>query len=747
MTRVVAMDEQVLDLPEEQAMRRPSRTVRLARWSVRHPGRAIGGWLALVVAAVVLMMAVPTTQMGDDDMRIGQSGEAARMIADAGLGDLPMESVLITAAVDGDPAFEANAHQALGSLAEELRRLPEVDSVGEPVWSSERTAALLPVVLAREGADAEADLPAITKVTDRVADSSPALRIEQTGEVSIDQAIWERVGADLLKAEAISLPVTLLIMVVAFGALVAAGVPLLLALTGIAIAMGIYAPLSILVPDSGSVGSVVMMIGMAVGVDYCLLYLKRERAERRRGADTQRAIELAAHSAGHAVVLSGLAVMVAMSGLFLSRDMVFAGLAIGAILVVGIAVLGSLTVVPAVLAKLGHRIDRGRVPGLWRLQARVRQGAISSRLVSPVLRRPVAAALLAGGLLLAIAAPTVLMRLQSSNLDTLPQSVPAVQTAQRIQEIFPSERPTLDVVVSGEADEVEAGLARVAVAAEQAGVGTPMPVRSAADGRTAVLSIAAPATEGDRANERAVDELRDDLLPEVLDGGGDLEWAVGGVVAESMDYDHNQSMTLPLVIAFVLVLTMLMIWTYFRSVTLAVLTTVLNLLSVGAAFGVMVLVFQGSWANGLLGYESTGRLINWVPLFCFVVLVGLSMDYHVFVLSRIREHLRAGVAYRDAVRLGITDTASVVTSAAAVMVSVFVAYGFTSMLEMKQMGVGLATAILLDATVVRLVLLPALLLVFEKRLTRSAFAARAELGDDAETPAQAGVPVAAGSSA
>ncbi|MFS3129416.1 MMPL family transporter [Nocardioides sp. Bht2] len=714
------MTENPMNRDEQRAGQRPPRTVRLARWSIRHPWRAIGGWLGLVLAAIVMMALVPTTQIGDDDTRVGQSGEAAAMIDEAGLSDQPVETVLITPERGGQPSFERQAGKAITELQDELAELGEVGSVADPVWSTDGDAALLPIVLARDADQAEDDVPAISEVTERVAKAHPELRIEQSGSTSINTAIWERVGSDLLKAEAISLPITLLIMVFAFGALVAAGVPLLLALTGIAVALGLYAPLSMLVPDAGSVASVVMMIGMAVGVDYCLLYLKRERSERRRGVGTTEAIELAARSAGHAVVLSGLAVMVAMAGLFLSRDMVFAGLAVGAILVVGVAVLGSLTVVPAVLAKLGPRIDKGRVPGLWRLQAKVPNGAISGRLVAPVLRRPVAAALLAGGVLVAISAPALGLKLQSGSLETLPQDVPVVQTAQRVQEIFPSERPTLEVVLSGDPAEVETGLAAVAAAAEGAGVGVPGETRLSDDGRTGSLAIAGPAAEGEQANEDAVTELRDELLPTVLDdqGLGELRWAVGGDVAMSMDYDHNQALTLRLVIVFVLALTMLMIWWYFRSITLALITTALNLLSVGAAFGVMVLVFQYSWADGLLGYTSTGQLINWVPLFCFVVLVGLSMDYHVFVLSRIREHLVDGVGYRDAVRRGITDTASVVTSAAAVMVSVFLAYGFLSMVEMKQMGLSLATAIAIDATVVRLVLLPALMLVFEKRLNR-----------------------------
>ncbi|MDX6276492.1 MAG: hypothetical protein QOJ72_620, partial [Nocardioidaceae bacterium] len=522
-------------------------------------------------------------------------------------------------------------------------------------------------------------------------------------------------------AESLSLPITFAILLVAFGAFIAAGIPVLLAFSSVITALGLYAPLSHLFPDSGTTANVVLLIGMAVGVDYSLFYLRREREERRRGRSTIDAIEIAAATSGRAVVVSGFAVMVAMSGLFLAGDVTFAALAVGSILVVAVAMIGSLTVLPALLSKLGRFADRPRIPLLWRLNRRIGTGGISGRLVRPIIRRPWLSAVLAGGALLALAAPSLGMTTHQGTVNTLPQDIPAVQAYQRMQQSFPSERPGIDVVLHssdrGNAAAAKGALQKVqqqAVAAHIATAGD-TPIRTSSDGRTTVLSMFATHHESDPRIDGGIEQLRNSIIPRAA-GSIDATTAyVGGVAAEDYDYEHRAS-TLPWVIAFVLILTLVMMGWTFRSATIALITTALNLLSVGAAFGVLTLVFQHSWADGLLNYTSSGFVVDWIPLFCFVILIGLSMDYHVFVLSRVREGLRRGLPYERAVEFGIRETASVVTSAAAVMVSVFAVFATLSMLEMKQMGIGLSVAILLDATLVRLVLLPAMLLLFKGRL-------------------------------
>ncbi len=323
-----------------------------------------------------------------------------------------------------------------------------------------------------------------------------------------------------------------------------------------------------------------------------------------------------------------------------------------------------------------------------------------------------------------LAVPAFGMALHQGTIDTLPQDIPAVATYQRMQESFPTERPSIDVVLrSGDAAAARSALEKVrsdAVSSDLAAAGVGA-ISVSADGRTSLLTLSAPHHEGDSRNDASIERLRDTIVPRATASLGEITAVVGGGLAEEYDYENRPS-KLPLVIGFVLALTLIMMGWTFRSLTIALLTTALNLLSVGASFGVLALVFQHDWFNGLLGYESSGFVVDWIPLFCFVILIGLSMDYHVFVLSRVREGLRQGLDYDRAVEFGIRETASVVTSAAAVMVSVFAVFATLSMLEMKQMGVGLSVAILLDATLVRLVLLPALLLLLRGRLTKLAVA-------------------------
>ena len=570
--------------------------------------------------------------------------------------------------------------------------------------------------LARDHEDASA----LQDVTKRVQADHPDLQVREAGDLSIDDGINERVADDLSSAEGISLPVTLVLMLLAFGALIAAGIPVLLAATSVAATIGITAPLSHLVHAEGTVGSMIVLIGMAVGVDYSLFYLKREREERAAGHSTLDAVEIAAQTSGHSILVSGGAVIASMAGLFVIGDATFNSLATGSILVVAIAVLGSITVLPALLAKLGRWVDRPRVPLLWRLNRRIGRGGISSRILSPVVRHPLAALVVSGLIVLLLAVPALGMRIHSGNLQTLPDDIPEVQTYTRITQEFPAEGTTATVVVKADAgDRAEVGRAlreldRDAVATKDFVGSDQDPVAVSADGTTSVLHLAMPYDESDPKVDRAVESVRTTLAPAALDDL-DAEYAVGGGPAESLDYVNRQHDRLPIVIGVVLLLTLLMMGFAFRSVPIALVSTGLNLASVGVAFGILTLVFQHGWGAGALDFTSPGFVIDWIPLFVMVVLVGLSMDYHVFVISRIRERVQDGLPTKVAVEQGIRDTAGVVTSAAAVMVSVFAIFATLSMMEMKMMGVGLSAAILIDATVIRLVMLPAILVLLGDR--------------------------------
>jgi putative drug exporter of the RND superfamily len=693
--------------------------MRAATWSARHPWRAIGAWMALVVVALVAASLVSTVNTSDADYRRGESGRADQLLEQAGMTPPPVEHVLITpAAGAGLGAGLGEAREAAGEIASRAGDLPEVTGVADPVTSPGGDALLVGVDL-RDGTDDVADLQ---RLVAQVQDDHPGLSVREAGDVSIDAAINDRVSDDLGSAETTSLPVTLVLMLLAFGALIAAGIPVLLAGTSVAATIGVMAPISHLVPMDLSVSSMIVLIGMAVGVDYSLFYLKREREERQAGRSTREAVAIAAQTSGHSILVSGGAVIAAMAGLFLVDDVTFNSLAVGAIVVVAVAVLGSITVLPALLVAFGRWVDRPRIPLLWRLNRRMGQGAISGRLLRPVLRRPAAALVVVGLALAAVAVPAFGMRTHSGTLATLPQDIGEVTTYAAIERTFPSDgSAAVSVVVRDDgrdAAALRAGLDRLVREAVATGDFTApsTPAQTSEDGRTTVLTLGMPYDEFDDRVPAAVRELRADVVPHALAGvPGVAEHAVGGGPAQSLDDADHQQGRLALVIGFVLLLTMLIMATTFRSLVLAVVSTLLNLLSVGAAFGVMTLVFQHGWLSGPLGFSTPGFVIDWIPLFVLVVLVGLSMDYHVFVLGRIRELVDRGLPTRLAVERGIAASAGVVTAAAAVMVSVFAIFAGLSMMEMKMMGVGLSVAILLDATIVRLVLLPAALVLLGER--------------------------------
>jgi RND superfamily putative drug exporter len=399
--------------------------------------------------------------------------------------------------------------------------------------------------------------------------------------------------------------------------------------------------------------------------------------------------------------------------MFLTGSAIFSSLAVGAILVVAVAVLGSITVLPAVLAALGRWVDRPRVPVLHRLTMRPGQRSrLWSALLRPALRRPVTALAVGAGVLVLLALPAAGMRTSLPGIADLPRSIPAMQSYDRLTAAFPGEGAVH--VVAVEAPGERSGAVRSALL-DLAGRTTGNPrfaggdpdLQTSADGRVSVLNLAITDADDSPGAELSLRELRGTLVPQTVGHVPGAVTAVGGGTAASVDFSAMLSSRLPFVIAFVLGLTFVLVLITFRSVVVAATAIALNLLSVAAAYGLLVLVFQHTWAEGLLDFRSNGAVVAWLPMFLFVVLFGLSMDYHVFVVSRIRELALRGRPTRDAVREGIVSSAGTVTSAAVVMVAVFGIFATLTGLEFKQMGVGLATAILLDATLVRAVLLPA----------------------------------------
>jgi RND superfamily putative drug exporter len=687
---------------------------RVARWSARHPWRAIIAWALFVAAAVFLGSAAGTRSVTDADLGFGESGRAAAIVRDAGLAPPATESVLVsTRSGPIEPAVEFASE-----LAGRLRSVEGVKEVGQPVAGSDHSTVLIPVTLAGDPETAADRIGPMLAATAEAQAERPDLRVEQVGDASGQHDVNEQVGHDFERAEFISVPLTLVILVVAFGAIVAAGVPLVLALSSVAAAIGLSALVSHVIPDGGTTTNMILLMGMAVGVDYSMFYVRREREERARGRARLEAVEVAAATAGRAATMSGCAVIVAMAGLYVTRDVTFASLATGSILVVLVAMAGCLTVLPAMLAKLGNALD-------WpRLRRRSRGGPsrLWPVLLRPALRRPALTLVLSTVGMLALAAPLANLTLRSSGITGLPEEIPAVKAYERLVGAFPVRVASHEVAVDAPADQaarIEAALATL---------GDPGGIRASADGRVHVLTV--PADDGDRAG---VASLRARATA-TLDGIPGATYAVGGGPAAEVDYAAHQREKLPWVMGFVFAFTFVVMLLTFRSVVLALVSILVNGLSAAASFGLLVLVFQHRWAEGLLGFRSTGAVISWIPLFLFVVLFGLSMDYHIFVLSRIREAMAKGAPIRAAVAEGITVSAPVVTSAAAVMVAVFATFATLSLMEFKQLGVGLAAAVLIDAIVVRILILPAAISLLGRRVWWPS-RPRVAVGRPAEDPA------------
>ncbi len=562
----------------------------------------------------------------------------------------------------------------------------------------------------RGDADTATDrIQPVMDAVDAAAAANPSLRIEEFG-VSAEKQLDDKFNQDLERAGLLSLPVTIVILVVAFGALVAAGIPLLLALSAVMATMGLLAIPSQVWPVDENISAIVLLIGLAVGVDYSMFYLKREREERAAGKSESAALEAAAATSGRSVLISGLTVMTAMAGMFLTGDKTFGSFAMATILVVAIAVLGSLTVLPALLSWLGDRVNKVRVPFLHRFQ-RPEGGRAWGWILDRVLAHPLVSVVGATAVLVALALPALGMKTVVPGAEALPQDLPAVQTYNRLQAAFPGGQDPATVVVK--APSIDTPQVKTAIADLQrqalAGGQFHQPVTVSVNKARTVAEIDLPiaGSSTDAASNAALASLRGKIVPATVGSIDGVEVGVTGTTAISKDFDSAMRSTAPLVFAFVLAFAFVLLLVSFRSIVLAVKAIVLNLLSVAAAYGILVLVFQHSWAKGILDFDYSGGVMAFMPVFLFVILFGLSMDYHVFILSRIREAYDRGMKTEDAVAHGIKTTAGVVTSAAIVMVFVFGIFATLSIVMLKQFGVGLAAAVLIDATIVRAVLLPA----------------------------------------
>jgi len=691
-------------------------TSRSARWSAAHRKGVVRGWLAFVLLAFVIGSAAGVVALKQGEGGNGQSQLAEETQAQQFPRERAGEEVLIEN--PGGPLAGSGYRAAVADLVARLSRTPSVAAIKSPLApgnagqvSRNGRAALVTFQITGDPDTAQNRVAPALAATAAVQRAYPGLFIGELGDASTVKAVSATLSNDFHRAEVTSLPVTLAILVLAFGALVAAGLPLLLGFTAVLAALGLTDLFSHVLHVWSGIDSVILLIGLAVGIDYSLFYLRRVRQERALGRTPAEALQVAAATSGRAVLISGLTVMIAMTGMCLMGSQVFTAFGIGTVLVVAVALVGSLTVLPAVLARLGDRVDRGHVPGLRRLRATAGESRVWAAIVGAVLRQPVLLGGAAAAVLIVLAIPAFSLHTVEPGFQGLPSNLPIMKVYRNIQDEFPGGAVPETVVISASdvtSPPVTAGIAALERAALATGrMYEPISVEVSASHRAARVSVPLAGTGTNAASIGALALLRRTVIPATIGRVPGVTVHTTGETGSSVDFNESMKSHAPLVFVWVLGLAFLLLLVTFRSIVIPLTAIVLNLLSVGAAYGVLVLIFQKGHLHSLLGFTSIGGITAWLPLFLFVILFGLSMDYHVFILSRVREAHDDGMSTDDAIAHGIKATAGVVTSAAFVMVAVFAIFATLEELTFKMMGVGLAVAVLLDATIVRAVLLPA----------------------------------------
>jgi RND superfamily putative drug exporter len=689
---------------------------RAAQWSATHRKTAIWGFVALTFVLIGVFMAggvLERQQISTVDSFNGESQQAERALTDAGLR--PTEEVALIQSKGStatDPAFGA----VIAETAAKLEVTKHVANVKTPAQgggavSDDGHSVLVDFEITGKDTDAGINVVESEDTIKALQASNPDYNVEQFGGGSSEKSLNAAFQSDLGKAGMISLPLTLLILTIVLGALVAAGVPIVLALLGVLASMAIVVIPSQLIPMDSNVDALMLLIGLAVGVDYSLFYMRREREERASGKSRQDSLQVAAATSGRAVMISGITVIIAMMGMFITGESTFESFALATVTVVAAVMAVSLLVLPAVLAWLGDRVEKGRIPFTRKLRRPAGESRFWSGLVTRVMRRPLLWGGLATAVLVALALPALSLNPVQTGTDDIPKDLPVMKTYDRFTKAFPDKTNSNEVVVKSD----NAHSPQVTTAIDSLIAKTKSDdlflghsdVTYSDDGTVAQIDLPTVGNGTDAASVDALNLLRDDLVPSTVGSVPGADANVTGGAAESEDFNKVLSERLPLVFIFVLGLAFLLLLFTFRSIVIPIKAILMNLLSVGAAYGVLVMVFQKGWGESLLGFHSNGGITNWLPVFLFVILFGLSMDYHVFILSRVRELYDGGMSTDDAVRVGISRTAGTVTGAAAVMIGVFSVFATLSFIDFKEMGVGLAAAILIDATIIRGVLLPA----------------------------------------
>ena len=697
-------------------------TEALARACARRPWRTVVAWIVAIVLAVLAVGGLLSGRLTTEG-EVTNNPESLRaydLIEERfPVGEFSTELVVVRSerlTVD-NPGFQAR----LAELTAAARARDAIARADDPranpgLVSPDRHAVLVPLRLEPPEEDSVERVLALVEAED----GRGGFAIAMTGEFTADRDFNDVSQSDLEEGELrFGLPAALVVLVLVFGALVAALLPLTLALVSIVVALGLTALVAQGFELSVFVVNMLTGMGLALGIDYALFVVSRFREERIAGREKHEAIAVTGATASRAVLFSGSAFVLAMLGLLLVQSTIMRSLATGAILVGIVSVVAALTLLPAVLSLLGDRVNRLRIPYFGRSVGA--QAAGESRfwggVVRRVIRRPWLSLITATALLLAAAAPALTMNIGASGISTLPDDLPSKQGVLALERSFPAAGadPAEIVVGAGQKEPgVAAAIDRLGIAlAADGDFGAPTVEES--PGGDAVLirvPVAADALTDRAVN--AVERLRADHVPAAF-AGVDAEVLVTGVTAENIDYFDVMERWLPLMLVFVLGLSFILLTLAFRSVVVAATAIAVNLLSVGAAYGLVVAVFQHGVGAGLLGFQQVDTIEAWVPLFLFAVLFGLSMDYQVFLLSRIRERYVETGNTSDAITFGISSTARIITGAALIIVAVFWGFAMGELVMFQQMGFGIAVALLIDATIVRSVLVPAAMQLLGER--------------------------------
>ncbi len=741
-------------LPNGSSSREPA-TVKVAMWSARHRWPVFAAWFVLTIGLFVGSLAMGGIDTGDaggdpNDQKL--EATEAWEVFDAGGANDPFEQLYFVVAGGPGAAADSSFQSAVGEFVSQLRgsavvidgtSTPTFDQLTNPfeappeagLISADGTTVRFPARVPGDAARARLLLEPVLPIVDATRAAHPEFTVHAIGNTFINDDINRLISEGLDESLKLTIPLTMIILLVAFGAVVASVVPLVLAITSIVAALGILGIYSQVVGVvSPYATQLLVLIGLAVAIDYSLFMITRFRVERRRGRSRAGAIEASSSTSGRAVFFSGLAVMVSLASLVTLGINFFTSMAVATVSVVFVSVAGSLTFLPATLSILGDRVNLGRA-STWlpRLAAALPLGPISrwgrsaiawldrrserregagfwGSLVTGVMARPISLTILSAAVLIAVGSPVLHLKIGVTDITAFPDSIDGVAGVNLLNEKWPggTQLQLAVIVTNADRPETQAAIERLKTEGLKLDeLNEPVEVTPSRDGKAAAVIFTMAGGQNDEANRDAVREVREEVNPSVFGGLPDVRTYVSGGAAASVDVTKVYADGTPLIFLFVLGLSFLLMLVAFHSIVIPIKAILLNLLSTAAAYGALVLVFQDGWLAEPLGITPSGVIESWVPIFIFAVLFGLSMDYHLFILTRIKEARDRGANSHAAVATGIAATSGVITSAASIMVVVFAVFLTLRFVFLQQLGLGLAVAVFIDATLIRCVLLPA----------------------------------------